>query len=465
MKKITFLLILLITSIGYSQTNLEDFEGTPDLAGFEGLGGANIVANPSVDGNNGSATVGELIVVQAGQPWQGANLVMQSNYIDVSDPVAKPVTAQVYSTTTFNMLARLSDAQNGATESAAAATHGGTGWETLTFTFNENLDNTGTANGEYGIIAFFPNWNGSGWHDPEIEITVHIDNITAFPGASLDTCGNGVQDGDETGVDCGGSCDTVCLTTAAPTPPARAAADVISIYGEAYGTAIGLNNVPWDGGTDSVEETIAGNNVLKVSFDTFLGTDLGSIVDATDMTHFHMDYFIADPFETGQVFNLKWSNHTGGSGETNAGELIIELPASGALNQTWISVDVPLTDWTAGINPRESLAQFLITAAGLIDLAYVDNIYFHKNTTLSTDSESLIQTRIFPNPSANGWSVSTPNTIITSVEVFNLLGKRVAIQKANSNNITVSTDGMASGIYIAKINTELGTKTVKLLRD
>ena len=88
MKKITFLLVCLIATVGMSQTNLEDFEGSPDFSGFEGLGGANVVANPSVDSNNGSATVGELIVVQSGNPWQGANLVMQQNYIDVSNPVS-----------------------------------------------------------------------------------------------------------------------------------------------------------------------------------------------------------------------------------------------------------------------------------------------------------------------------------------------------------------------------------------
>lgn len=80
MKKITFLMALLTMSFGFAQTNLEDFESTPiDFAGFEGLGDASVVANPSVDANNGSATVGRMMVVQAGNPWQGANLVMQDN--------------------------------------------------------------------------------------------------------------------------------------------------------------------------------------------------------------------------------------------------------------------------------------------------------------------------------------------------------------------------------------------------
>ena len=37
-------------------------------------------------------------------------------------------------------------------------------------------------------------------------------------------------------------------STAPTTPPAREAGDVISIYGESYGTALGLSGVDWDSG-------------------------------------------------------------------------------------------------------------------------------------------------------------------------------------------------------------------------
>ena len=72
----------------------------------------------------------------------------------------------------------------------------------------------------------------------------------------------------ETGVDCGGSCDA--CSDPAPnnvpsTPPARPSADVISIYGQAYGTPEGLNGVSWDNGSNAVEEEHAGNNVLKIT--------------------------------------------------------------------------------------------------------------------------------------------------------------------------------------------------------
>ena len=87
------------------------------------------------------------------------------------------------------------------------------------------------------------------------------------------------------------------------TPPIRDAADFISIYGEAYGTAIGVTDVGWDEGSTFSVETIAENEVIKAEFNNFLGLQLGSEVDVTAMTHMHMDIWIQDAHGVGQVLN------------------------------------------------------------------------------------------------------------------------------------------------------------------
>ena len=72
---------------------------------------------------------------------------------------------------------------------------------------------------------------------------------------------------------------------------------------------------------------------------------------------------------------------------------------------------------------------------------------------------------VYPNPSSSDWNFRTPNTVIKSVEVFNLLGKRVVSQRNNSTDIAISTQGLTSGIYIARITTEQGAKSVKLIKN
>ena len=85
--------------------------------------------------------------------------------------------------------------------------------------------------------------------------------------------------------------------------------------------------------------------------------------------------------------------------------------------------------------------------------------------TLGIEDTDIVNVSVYPNPSNSNWNFRTPNTVITSVEVFNLLGKRVVLRKNNSTDIAISTQGLTSGIYIARITTEQGTKSVKLIKE
>jgi hypothetical protein len=87
------------------------------------------------------------------------------------------------------------------------------------------------------------------------------------------------------------------------------------------------------------------------------------------------------------------------------------------------------------------------------------------NETLSIEDTKFINVSVYPNPSSSDWNFRTPNTVIKSVEVFNLLGKRVVSQRNNSTDIAISTQGLTSGIYIARITTEQGAKSVKLIKN
>ena len=85
--------------------------------------------------------------------------------------------------------------------------------------------------------------------------------------------------------------------------------------------------------------------------------------------------------------------------------------------------------------------------------------------TAGVEDNNTIDVSIYPNPSSSNWNFRTGNTVITSVEVFNLLGKRVVSQNNNSTDIAISTQGLTSGIYIARITTEQGIKSVKLIKN
>jgi hypothetical protein len=428
-----------VSGLAYNPSSydvLEDFETTLPAGAIvaDGTEAPTVVADPAANGTNGD--VMKIVTSTAGESWQNSQLFFQGDYLDLTT-TDKVVTVDVYSDVATSILAKVATPLSGAAESATDAAHTGSGWETLTFDFSVPKDNTAAANGVFGRILFFPLWNGAGW-DPAAVTTTYYDNIKG-----IGYTGTPPED--------------PAPTDAPATPPTFNANNVISLYSDAYTAAAGINNVSWD---DSAfeEVSIAGNNVLKISGTNFLGIDLDAHLDATNMTHLHMDYWIATDWEAGQVLNPKLSNHAAQAGETNALDISNPINSQSEI-QNWQSKDFALD------GDRESIKQFLITEAGFTDLYYLDNVYLYVEGTAGLEDNNIIDVSVYPNPSNSIWNFRTGNTVITSVEVFNLLGKRVVLQNNNSTNVAISTQGLTSGIYIARITTEQGTKSVKLIKE
>ncbi|MBT4413730.1 MAG: hypothetical protein HOC83_06535, partial [Polaribacter sp.] len=84
MKKITLLLVILITSLGYSQQAiLENFEGTAPTIKItnDANGSVAIVVDPEVAGTHGNVLK---LVTASGDSWTQAELVMQGDHIDLT---------------------------------------------------------------------------------------------------------------------------------------------------------------------------------------------------------------------------------------------------------------------------------------------------------------------------------------------------------------------------------------------
>ena len=128
MKKITLFFFLIAVSLGYSQTVIENFEGTaPTLNQLDGFGTIEVAENPT----NAAEKSLKLITSTTSAGWQGGEMLFQGDKLDLST-ANKEVTISVYSTIATDILAKV---VTGGTPSATDASHGGSGWETLTFNF------------------------------------------------------------------------------------------------------------------------------------------------------------------------------------------------------------------------------------------------------------------------------------------------------------------------------------------
>lgn len=191
MKKITLILCFLVTSLGFAQVLLEDFEGTapnPTLASGNGAPVPAIVADPGPGGINGDVL--RIITNAAGAPWQQSELIYSAGFVNLTG-VDKRVSVDWYSTTAFDALLKV---EVGGPASAAQAAHSGGGWQTLVFDFSLPEDFTAVANGNYQQMFFFNLWDidapragapgndgwfiGNGAANGSIASTTYVDNIT-----------------------------------------------------------------------------------------------------------------------------------------------------------------------------------------------------------------------------------------------------------------------------------------------
>ena len=257
----------------------------------------------------------------------------------------------------------------------------------------------------------------------------------------------------------------------APTPPARPAADVVSVYSDAYASTINYVSFDagWCGGAAVTPVTISGDNTLKKNSGIVChGIDFsGDKQDLSAFTHIHFDFYTDDTDLTGDVFNVKLVDFGGGTSEASALEVNINGGTTpGIVANQWVSVDVDITSLggvVANNLTRSDVAQIGITTANLTNVWY-DNIYLHKNTLLSTSEFDVVDFKVYPNPTTNNWNINSKQDIST-VQLFDVLGKEVLTLTPNSKNVTINSESLNTGLYFAKINSINGTKTIKLVKE
>ncbi len=84
-------------------------------------------------------------------------------------------------------------------------------------------------------------------------------------------------------------------------------------------------------------------------------------------------------------------------------------------------------------------------------------------TTLSIESDELATLSIHPNPAKDVVYISSPEIALTKAEVFNMNGQLVLSTKNNLETIQINK--LQSGMYILKLYTENGSKTIKIIKE
>jgi hypothetical protein len=162
--------------------------------------------------------------------------------------------------------------------------------------------------------------------------------------------------------------------------PTRNAANVISIFSNAY-TNVPVNYyngywAPWQT-TQSNDFSVAGDNVLNYTNFNFVGIEFSNpTVNATSMTHLHLDVFIPGAVAPGRQLRVIvvdfGANGVYGGDDTRHSTT---FTAPTLVSQNWVSIEIPFSAMP-GLGSRSKLAQIILEGGDNSNL-YVDNIYFH----------------------------------------------------------------------------------------
>lgn len=191
------------------------------------------------------------------------------------------------------------------------------------------------------------------------------------------------------GVDATGSLTIVSLGDFDSAPvPDEDPANVISIFSDAY------NNVPVDyyngffngdgqttqGGAPPID--INGDEVINYTDLNFVG--IGTFlnvapVNATEMTHMHVDINVNEALDPGDQLRVQLINGVQTANETSGS---VVIPASDLVSNGWGSYDIPLGEFT-GLASRAELGLIFFISNNsanvpTISNIYVDNIYYYK---------------------------------------------------------------------------------------
>ena len=430
MKKITLFMALLMVSVGFSQQAvIQDFEAAGGLGDAFGGAAAALVSDPETAGTRGQVAM--LSASAAGEVWQGININISDNYELVSN---KTMQMDVYSTTAIEFAPKAQGGLSGAPDSVSSVSHTGSGWETLTITYDQSLDGKVPANGVYSQLALHYLWdiNAGTWATPDSRV-FYIDNIKATSNNALDetlpTVAAPAVDGSITG--------------------GTAGTDYISIFSDELTNIIVTNFDPdWGQATDASVIDINGNFTLRYSGLNYQGTLFNEDKqDVSAMEFLHIDYYTTNASSL-QFYLIDV-----------AGESFYDIGVNdGITTDSWVSLDIPVSSWTTALT---DLREIKVVGDGTI---HFDNWYFHGSGTASIDKNNLSNVSLYPSPAQNELTISAENTI-QNASIYNVLGRKVQAFNVNAASKKLDVSALSTGIYILKYTVDNVVGSMKFIKE
>lgn len=398
-----------------------DFEMGEVATDFLNYSGAvaSIIPNPQVDGINPSPTVGQ-VIRDGGQFWAGSKLFIDST-IDLSS--LWQISMKVYTTAPVGTRIKLELSNSGASSGLDYITTVSGQWETATWNFNGQANN-------FDAIQFLFDFGNVG--DGSEASTFLFDDILQEVGLVIPepTATDFPIDFEENFVTSDFTNEDGAIATVISNPQIDANNPSATV-----GQFIRSGGAPWAKSkltlTDFIPDfSTVGSISMKVYTDAPVGTILKFKIES-NVAGF------ADERDALTTVSSQWATYTWDF--TN-----FDSPIYNVLT-LMLGYDSP--------NDASANATFLF-----------DDI--ERVITLGNGNEQAFnsqQLSVYPNPAKDKVTISSNDTIIKAVVVYDVLGKHLTTLYPKDTDVTINVANFTRGLYIVKVSTLEAEKTIKLI--
>ncbi len=418
MKKITYL-ILFYNFLGFAQSLPINFDESTDPAYYFTCFDCNF--SLASDPEDAANKVGQLTSYNYAE-FGSAQTIDLDEYVDLSDNNNNTITFRIKPLNGTGSGKHMLKFSGGSTPFGVEVrfTTTGTNWQTITANFGSGFRN-------YRNLIIFPDFQS-------FKTDVYL--IDDIQGA----------------------------TNTAPRPkpaedapiPSIPAERVKGIYGETYTNIEYKYNFSESFKEIDIEKK--GNKALEIDLG-YYGAGFKN-TDASEETYVHFNYWTNDATKFALRINSEnpLTNDKQYKLGVGGNEQIIK--------NTWTSVYIPLSYFSSrGVNLKD-LFQYNFVDAGGVGTIFIDNIFFTSENNLNVNNINTSNFEVYPNPTNSNWNITTNNQIISSVKLYNVVGKKIMTLSPNSNATTIDSDDLKPGLYFAKITLLSGSvDSIKLLKN
>ncbi|RZP01914.1 MAG: T9SS type A sorting domain-containing protein [Flavobacteriales bacterium] len=145
--------------------------------------------------------------------------------------------------------------------------------------------------------------------------------------------------------------------------------------------------------------------------------------------------------------------------------VFVELDVNTTVENQWETLTWDFTGQTAGIDFVNVVLffEFVVDLPGDGSTYYYDDIQV-ADAPLSINDNLISSVVSYPNPVINTWNVQADKAI-TDIVIYNLFGQRIMSISPNMKNISLNMSEFKSGMYLAHIISQEGTKIIKVLKQ